>query len=341
VYHLAPSRDDITLIAAVGEHGGDEQPFIDIMANRLRRRVEKVVLNYPAEKALDLVSEASWFNDEPIGSFSTVARYLLMKRASDLGVTVLLSGQGGDELLGGYRKYLGFYLQELVASGQWIEAARVVRAFLARGTVLSQVTYPEAKRYLPRWFRLPEIEIRGPALIEVNNWIDTGLAGGGVIERQVADLERLSVPALVHYEDRMSMAVGREVRLPFLDYRLASLLVPLPVELKLRDGWTKWIFRRAMEPFLPQEIAWRKDKQHFLVPQNEWFRHELREEVSTLLNSEWVSEGLGLIDRQKFATRYHAYLRQPARGGRLAVKDIFAPAALELWARRFEKYLSA
>jgi asparagine synthase (glutamine-hydrolysing) len=74
VYHLAPSRDDITLIAAVGEHGGDEQPFIDIMANRLRRRVEKVVLNYPAEKALDLVSEASWFNDEPIGSFSTVAR---------------------------------------------------------------------------------------------------------------------------------------------------------------------------------------------------------------------------------------------------------------------------
>src|SRR5712691_10286601 len=58
VHHLAPSRDDIKLIAAVGEHGGDEQPFIDIMANHLQRSVEKVVLNYPASKALDLVSEA-------------------------------------------------------------------------------------------------------------------------------------------------------------------------------------------------------------------------------------------------------------------------------------------
>ena len=79
------------------------------------------------------------------------------------------------------------------------------------------------------------------------------------------------------------MAVAREIRLPFLDYRLVSLLVPLPVEYKLRDGWTKWIFRRAMEPLLPKEIAWRKDKQHFIVPQNEWFRCELREEYLKLL----------------------------------------------------------
>jgi len=340
VHHLAPSRDDIKLIAAVGENGSDEQPFIDIMAKHLQRNVEKVVLNYPAAKALDLVSEASWFNDEPIASFATVARCLLMKRARDLGITVLLSGQGGDELLGGYTKYLGFYLQELGTSGKWLEAARVLSSFLSRGTVLSQVTYREAKRYLPRWFRLPEIDIRGPALLDLNDWVEVGLTGGSVIERQVADLERLSVPALVHYEDRMSMAVGREVRLPFLDYRLASLLVPLSVELKLRDGWTKWIFRWAMEPFLPREITWRKDKQHFLVPQHEWFRSELREEVSRLLKSEWVSERLGLIDRQKFSTRYHLYLRQSARGGRLAVKDIFAPVALELWARRFERYLS-
>ena len=50
----------------------------------------------------------SWFNDEPLGSFSTIAHYLLMKRARDLGVTVLLSGQGADEILCGYKKYLGF-----------------------------------------------------------------------------------------------------------------------------------------------------------------------------------------------------------------------------------------
>jgi asparagine synthase (glutamine-hydrolysing) len=54
----------------------------------------------------------------------------------------------------------------------------------------------------------------------------------------------------------------------FLDYRLVNSLVPMPVENKLRDGWTKWIFRRAMEPFLPSAITWRKDKQYFKVPRS-------------------------------------------------------------------------
>jgi asparagine synthase (glutamine-hydrolysing) len=94
-----------------------------------------------------------------------------------------------------------------------------------------------------------------------------------------------------------------------------------------------------MEPLLPREIAWRKDKQHFIVPQNEWFRCELRQEVVQLLESEWVTAYLGLIDPQKMRARYAAYLRQPTQDGRLGFKDIFAPIALELWARRFEPYL--
>ena len=135
------------------------------------------------------------------------------------------------------------------------------------------------------------------------------------------------------------MAAAREIRLPFLDYRLVSLLVSLPVEYKLRDGWTKWIFRRAMEGVLPEEIAWRKDKQHFIVPQNEWFRSELRGQVLKLLATEWLTEHLGLIDRPKLRARYEAYLRQTTGNGLLSFKDIFSPIALELWARRFENHL--
>jgi asparagine synthase (glutamine-hydrolysing) len=339
VHHLDPSRDDIKLISAVGANGhNDEQPFIDVMADHLKRRVEKVVLDFPSSKALDMISEATWFNDEPIGSFSTLAHYLLMKRANELGVTVLLSGQGADENLCGYNKYLGFYLQQLITSGQWLVAAQVFATFMRRGTVFSQATYREAKRYLPNWLRFSENDVRGPSLLDAKGWINVGL-NGKVMDRQVLDLERLSVPALVHYEDRMSMAQAREIRLPFLDYRLVNLLVPLPVELKLRSGWTKWIFRKAMEPLLPHAIAWRKDKQNFIVPQNEWFRSELRGDLAKLLQSEWITERLGLIDREKFRIRYEAYLRQPAAGGRIGIKDVFAPLAVELWARRFEKYL--
>ena len=341
VHHLNPSRDDIRLISAVGENGrNDEQPFIDMMADHLKRNVEKVVLDYPSSKAFDMISEATWFNDEPIGSFSTLAHYLLMKRARELGVTVLLSGQGADESLCGYHKYLGFYLQKLIASGQWLIAARVFATFMRRGTVFSQVNYREAKRYLPNWLRFFETDVRGPALLMASEWTQVGL-NGGVMERQVLDLEMFSVPALVHYEDRMSMAHAREIRLPFLDYRLVSLLVPLSVQLKLRAGWTKWIFRKAMEPLLPPAIAWRKDKQNFIVPQNDWLRSELRGAMTELLRSKWITEQLGLISRQKFRARYEAYLRQSPVGGRIATKDIFAPIAFELWARRFERYLAA
>jgi asparagine synthase (glutamine-hydrolysing) len=340
IHHLDPTRDDIKLISAVAGNGNDEQPFIDLMANHLKRNVEKVVLDYSASKALELISEVSWFNDEPIGSFSTVAHYLLMNQARDLGVTVLLSGQGADESLCGYKKYLGFYVQELLSSGHWLKAAHTVGKFIANDTVLSQIDYREMKRYLPQWLRLPEIDIRGSTLLEFNERIRVGLNGGGVVGRQVIDIERLSVPALVHYEDRMSMAAAREIRLPFLDYRLVSLLVPLPVDYKLRDGWTKWIFRRAMETLLPKEIAWRKDKQHFIVPQNNWFRRELRGELLKLLEGEWITEHLGLIDPRKFRARYDAYLRHATGNVRLGFKDIFSPIALELWARRFEKDLS-
>src|SRR5262249_937008 len=164
---LEPYRDDIKLISAVGGIGEqDEQPFIDVMANHLNWPVEKVVLDYPPSSALELISDVSWFNDEPVGGFSTIAHYLLMKRARNLGVTVVLSGQGADESLCGYRKYLGFYLQELITSGQWLSAGRVLREFVNEGTVLSQFKYSEAKRYLPDWLRLPEIDVGGPALLD-------------------------------------------------------------------------------------------------------------------------------------------------------------------------------
>ena len=340
INYLYPSRNDIRLLSAVAASGNDEQPFIDIMANHMKREVDKVVLDYRASKALDLITEVTWFNDEPIHNFSTVAHYLLMARARELGITVLLSGQGADEILCGYKKYLGFYIQELLRSGKWLRAVQVTSSFFSRGTVLSQIDYQETKRYLPRWLRLPELDIRGPRLREMNQRIAVGLNGRGLIGRQIVDIERLSVPALVHYEDRTSMAMAREVRLPFLDYRFVSLLLSLPVNYKLRDGWTKWIFRRAMETLLPKEIAWRKDKQSFIVPQNEWLRSELRSDVAHLLKEEWMTEQLGLVDRHRVQARYEAYVRQDVKG-RISFKDIMSPVALELWARRFQQYLAA
>src|SRR5260370_42277300 len=136
------------------------------------------------------------------------------------------------------------------------------------------------------------------------------------------------------------MGWSREIRLPFLDYRLVQMLLSLGTEWKLRDGWTKWVFRKAMESFLPESIVWRKDKQGFTNPQAEWLKHELRGKIQGLLSEDLLTVDLGLIDRHARARRYEAYSKQPRGRGRICFKDIFNPIALEIWARRFAGSLS-
>ena len=332
---------DLRLFSMVSDEPRySEAPFIERMAAHLGTGtvIGHVRLDpHEAFRALDVVS---WHNDEPIGSFSTVAHFLLMRLAKELGVTVILCGQGGDELLCGYLKYWGFYLQSLVQARRWGAAARVAAEVTWRGTVLPYVRLNEGKRYLPAALRPKDIDIRGPRLRESDSPLTLGLGEGGLVARQRDDLCRLSLPVLLHYEDRMSMALSREIRLPFLDHRVVSLLLPLAPQWKLRDGWSKWVFRKAMERELPREIAWRKDKQGFDNPQSQWLRGELRSDVETLLGQELLTARAGLIDPAALRQRYNAYRRQGTDRGAMSFKDIFNPLALEIWARRFEPFLA-
>lgn len=316
----------------------DESPFIDMMSQHLKRPVDKVVLDFAPEQAFDYLEQVTWYNDEPISSFSTIAHYLLMEQAKKMGITVILSGQGADELLCGYRKYLGFYVQSLLRQGQIAQAPVELFRFWKQGTILNQFSMSEAKRYLPSVLKPKEIEIAGEALRQYR-WIPLGLASGmSVEERQALDIRRFSVPALTHYEDRMSMAWSREVRLPFLDYRLIEKLLPLTPALKMKDGWTKYVFRKAMEPLLPEQIAWRKDKQGFVNPQSEWLKRELREGVLRYFQEDSLIFSTGIIDRKKLLAKYEQYCKQsPGKGG-IWFRDIFNPLALEIWLRRFYRY---
>ena len=150
---------------------------------------------------------------------------------------------------------------------------RFLAATSMTATATSEITKPAAapsrSALSNRWQdEAPEdIDIRGPRLRGNGFLLDIGLGRGGVVDRQLADLYRFSLPALLHYEDRMSMALGREIRLPYLDYRLVTLLLPLDPRWKMRQGWSKWVFRKAMERDLPPEIVWRRDKQGFANPQ--------------------------------------------------------------------------
>jgi len=317
-----------------------EERFIDRMTVHLGPAARATRVRFQADDVFRLFDRVTWFNDEPPGSLSPIGHHLLMQHAKDLGVTVILCGQGADELLCGYIKYWGFYLQSLWRTGQWGKALRVFGDVAKRGTVLPHIRVNEAKRYLPERLRPREIDIRGPNLTGHDFLLDIGLGEGGVVDRQLADLYRFSLPALLHYEDRMSMALGREIRLPYLDYRLVSTLLPIAPGWKLRDGWSKWMFRKAMESDLPREIAWRRDKQGFSNPQGEWLKIQLRPQIEAMLQEEMLTASLGLVNQPALRRRYEAYCRYPADRGPLSFKDVFNPVALEIWARRFESFLA-
>lgn len=334
------SGGELNLLSAVSmDRRFDESPYIDIMGKHLDHRVHKVVLDLNPDNAFELLEKVCWFNDEPVGSFSNVAHYLLMQKAVEQGITVILTGQGADEILCGYKKYLGFYMQQLIRAGTLGKALMVAGNFLINGAVINQFSAAEARRYLPKSL-LPNIpDIRGDALVDYQS-VFVGLAPQmSVRERQVLDLNRFSVPVLTHTEDRMSMAWSREIRVPFLDYRLVEFLINLPVELKIKKGWTKYILRKTMEPYLPSSITWRKDKQGFVNPQSEWLKHRLKDQVLNYFSPEGMIFKYDMVRRNELLSLYEMYCKQKAGRGIVWFKDIFNPLALEIWLRQYERYL--
>ena len=334
-------KADLHALAVGSDHAASsEEHHIDTMIEHLGCEVHMVRLPSDPRVLATHLERAIYHGDEPLGGFSAIAHYLLMERAKELGITVLLTGQGADELLCGYLKYLGFQIQWLLRQGRWIEGVRLFSSFAAQGTVLRQFSMADAGRYLPPVFRIRQLDIRGPRLRERDHTLGLGLGSRDVVGRQAEDLARFSVPALLHNEDRMSMAHSREMRVPFLDWRLVSLLLPMAAEWKLREGWTKWIFRKAMEPFLPAAITWRKDKQGFTTPENRWVAGELREWITDLLAGEMLMAQWGIIDQGALRLRYARYLSRGLGHVRMRAQDILCPIILELWARRFGSSLA-
>jgi asparagine synthase (glutamine-hydrolysing) len=334
---------NLTFISAVSDDPAtDESVFIRAVARHLGRPVQEVRLEFPSASILPLIARVTEQCDEPIGSFSCVAQNLLMERAREVGVTVLLSGQGADEVFCGYRKYAAFQVQALLRSGRWLAAARLMSGFLRQRTMLNQFRLTEARRYLPAWL-VPHMEdVGGPGLAGAALLCAPLGSRGDVRERQRADIESLSIPALTHWEDRNSMAWSREVRNPFLDYRLVRFGVSLPMTLKVRGGWTKYVLRRAMSGRLPESIVWRRDKRGFTTPEARMLRQELRPRVEELLSPAAEMVRRGLVNPRVARERFAAFLDPSAtRPQAVGSRDIFQLLSLELWLRAYRENLSA
>jgi asparagine synthase (glutamine-hydrolysing) len=303
----------------------DESEHIDVMARYLGADVRRFTLDpIEGQGLVGLLKTCISHNDGPVSSFSNLLFYKLMQSAHSSGITVVLTGQGADEAFCGYRKYPILEIKRLLKARRIIEAARLASGFITNGTLLPQFNLTEAKRYIGSSNR----SILGQTAAEV---LDLEALGQitSLGERQWLDVSRYSVPYLCHYEDRMSMAWSREVRSPFLDYRVVDLGLRMPEELKLKRGWTKYALRKAFERDLPASIAWRKDKKGFVNPQDDWLRGAMQTAVRDLMGrTDAHVYQAGLVARQEYLKRFDDYC---AGRGLVWFRDVFAPFALELW----------
>jgi asparagine synthase (glutamine-hydrolysing) len=330
------SLDNISILSVVSDDPeASEEYYIDLMAAYAGcKTIKKVRIDYAPLEILQKLPEVCWYNDQPVQSLSVVAHRLLMQKARAAGITVILDGQGADEQLGGYNKFCYFYLLDCLRRGKIGKFASMIVGCLKNNTILHEFTMQEAKRYFPSLIKKKNHPHLGKYLEEAK-LLEVG-QGKSYQEREWLDLKYYSVPMLLHYEDRMSMSVAREIRLPFMDYRLVELLAGVDPDEKLSLGWTKQIFRQAIEGIVPKEIQWRKDKKGFTVPEAKWFRQDFQEHILNLFSRPMYSAELEIIRNEEVKKLYQRYLQNDPL---VNYKDILNIVSLEMWCKKFAGYI--
>lgn len=327
---IAPATQFQAFSACFDEATLDERDYIAIVLAATQSQGHRT---FPqAETFWETIKNILFHQDEPLGSTGAFAQWCVMAEARAHGIPVVLGGQGGDEILCGYQKYRYFYLWHLLRHGN----PRFFRETMmsARNGTRSYWTFGSATRYFPptirRRFSLTE-RLCTPEFRNECRALQSGLgATASVAERQKADLTSVSIPAMLHSEDRNSMAHSVESRLPFLDYKLAEFAVNCPASMKMHDGWSKWILRIALEGTLPEEIRLRKTKLGFSTPEPRWMRlglqngHRKDWDTPKLRMERFISSGT-------LAAECNRFLRKASRS--LPANWLFRAIELELWAR--------
>jgi asparagine synthase (glutamine-hydrolysing) len=267
----------------------DERDYIDEVV--AQTGVQGYYVYPDLSELFDTLDAIAWHQDEPFGSTSIYAQWHVFKLAGDAGVKVLLDGQGADELLAGYHGFFAPHFAGLFASLRWLV---LLRELAGAKRLHGMSLYASAKylgnAILPEMLRQPLRRLLGKPG-SAPDWIDPrqisfddrdptlayGFKTTSVNEMAYALLTATSVPMLLHWEDRDSMAHSVESRLPFLDYRLAEFVMGLPDEFKLADATTKQVLRHGLKGMLPERIRTRMDKMGFVTPEEVWVREDAPE----------------------------------------------------------------
>jgi asparagine synthase (glutamine-hydrolysing) len=287
----ASAAGQVTVTARFAEGRYDEWRFAEDV---IRATDVRAVQVWPSVECLHSeLDQQIWHMDEPFGSTSQFSQWCVFQGAAQAGLKVMLDGQGSDEQLAGYAGNETALYAGLLRRASILRLMREVVAFrhqhgtlpIAQLILAARNVAPVLDAVLPERLRRaapspPWLRLDAPSHLEP--WSPRDLNES--LARQTLCT---SLPVLLRYEDRNSMARSIEARVPFLDYRLVELLAGVPAHLKLRGGITKVLLRDALADILPPSVRDRRDKMGFVTPEQlwltrtdtEWFRSAIAEAV--------------------------------------------------------------
>jgi asparagine synthase (glutamine-hydrolysing) len=325
-----------TVTAYFEDAGFDERPYARAVAEQTGAEAHWV--SFTPGDLVDNLPAIVQAQGEPFGSTSICAGWYVMRAAREAGLTVMLDGQGGDEILAGYRASFGYRLSDLLRAGRVAEAGAELRAFAEvngprwAAVALVNPHVPERARLAARARLRGASALASPELRQH----DPAPAGNGAVfpdrlRRQLQLLlTRRGLPELLRYEDRNSMAHSLEARVPFLDHRLVELAFSLDGAELIRRGETKTVLRRALADLLPPAVRDRRDKLGFVTPEGRFLRGALGDLAADAFASQRFRDR-GLVNVAHARSRLDAHRRGKLEAG----MELWRALNLELWARRF------
>lgn len=257
----------------------DETAYAKQVADQFQ--LQQFTVTPTAETLLNDIQKLIYHQEEPFQSGSIYAQYKVYELAKQHGVKVILDGQGADELLAGYYKYIHWFLQEK-AKGGTLNAER--KALLQNNIPFE---WSWKNKFAARFPEIAAVQLESKAFKELkfSAGIDAAYFKEHInkqtifkpIVRKLNDLlyyntMQFGLEELLRYADRNSMAHGTEVRLPFLNHELVQFAFSLPSHYKIHNGFTKYILRESMKQVLPSSIVYRTDKVGYEPPQQQWMQ---------------------------------------------------------------------
>jgi asparagine synthase (glutamine-hydrolysing) len=305
-----------TFCIGFNESKYDESPYAQEAADRFQTNhtMEKVEANL-----IDLWPMATYHSDQPHGDVSFLPTYKVASLAAEK-VKMVLTGDGADELFAGYDKYRDFFTEnteELSEENFQLRYKENISLFSteSRNKLLST-------KITEQLGSIDVTNVLAP-IFEASKKMDR------INQALYIDMMLLLPGNNLVKPDRMGMAVSLENRAPFLDYRMMELAFSMPGELKLNNGVTKYIYKKAVAPLIGDNLAYRK-KQMFTVPVGDWFKNELASLCEDLLLSEKTRS------REIFNYDYVEKLfREHCSGEKNNTREIRVLMAVEIWFRKF------